>query len=325
MADEVGERFDRYMARCLYGPDGFYASTGTAGRSRGDFITSPEVGPLFGAVIANVVDRWWEALGRPDPLKVYDVGCGPGTLLKSVRLARPDRPWELIGVDVVTAAGADSAELPGDLSGAVVLGNELLDNLPFRIVTAELDEPAEVFVHGDPPAERLVAADVPLSVAAGKRAPYLEEANRWVTSVLNRNPAVLCLLDYGAPTTAELVDRGGWLRTYRAHQRGSDPLVTPGLCDITTDVAWDQLPTPDSLVSQAEFLRAGGIQDLVDEGRQFWNEHAAAPDLTAIRMRSRVAEAKALLDEDGLGGWWVGTWVGTGIGTGVGTESPDRR
>ena len=50
--DPPGERFDRYMERCLYGPDGFYATDGSAGRRGGDFITCPEVGPLFGAVLA---------------------------------------------------------------------------------------------------------------------------------------------------------------------------------------------------------------------------------------------------------------------------------
>ena len=48
------ERFDHYVDRCLYDPtDGFYATRGEAGGSRGDFVTSPEVGPLFGAVVAR--------------------------------------------------------------------------------------------------------------------------------------------------------------------------------------------------------------------------------------------------------------------------------
>ncbi len=305
------------MDRCLYGPDGFYATSGTAGRSGGDFITSPEVGPLFGAVLANAIDGWWERLGRPDPLVVYDVGCGPGKLLKSIALARPDRPWELVGVDTVASPGASIAELPDDLTGAVVIANELLDNMAFRVIADDGDQTFEVFVDGDPPAERLVPAESALSLPAGTRAPLLDAANRWLTSVRDRNPAVVCLFDYGAATTEQLATRGGWLRTYRAHERGSDPLHQPGAWDITTDVAWDQLPTPDRLEHQREFLRRHGIDELVDEGREHWRAHAARPDLTAIRMRSRISEAEALLDAEGLGEWWVATWLNDSFDSGL--------
>ena len=49
------ERFDDYVDRCLYDPDhGFYASgRGSAGGHRGDFVTSPEVGPLFADVLSR--------------------------------------------------------------------------------------------------------------------------------------------------------------------------------------------------------------------------------------------------------------------------------
>ena len=59
---------------------------GPAGR-RGDFLTSPEVGPLFGAVLARALDAWWDELGRPDPFMVVEAGAGPGTLARSVLLA----------------------------------------------------------------------------------------------------------------------------------------------------------------------------------------------------------------------------------------------
>ena len=309
MTSDRPERFDRYMARCLYGAEGFYATNGTAGRSRGDFITSPEVGPLFGTVLANAIDAWWDALGQPEPFTVYDVGCGPGTLFKAIRSARPDRPWTLIGVDTVASTGADIDELPDDLSGSVIIANELLDNLPFRVLVGDANGTAEVFVTGDPPVESLVAVDGVRPVDVGTRVPQLDVANQWVTSVLERRPAVVCLFDYGTATTGELADRGGWLRTYRNHQRGSDPYAAPGSCDITTDIAWDQLPTPDTLERQADFLRRWSIEELVEEGREHWREHASRPDLTAIRMRSRISESEALLDPDGLGNWWTATWV----------------
>jgi hypothetical protein len=49
---------------------------------------------------------------------------------------------------------------------------------------------------------------------------------------------------------------------------------------------------------------------LVDEGRRFWEEHASAPDLTALRMRSRISEAEALTDPSGLGAFLVAEWRG---------------
>lgn len=52
--------FDEYVAHALYTPGlGFYAGGGGAGRRR-DFLTSPEVGPLFGTVIARALDSWWD-------------------------------------------------------------------------------------------------------------------------------------------------------------------------------------------------------------------------------------------------------------------------
>lgn len=308
------------MARCLYGDGGFYSGDGTAGRRTGDFITSPEVGPLFGAVLAEAIDAWWEALGRPDPLTIYDVGCGPGALLRSVALARGggtlERPWHLVGVDRAPSGDDVLPELPDDLTGAVVVANELLDNLPFRIVERTADQSTELWVlDGEP---RLRPATLPLSgptasmldrLPVGAPAPLTDQASAWVSSVLERGASVLCAFDYGARTTAELVARGDWLRTYRGHRRGHDPFNEPGRWDITADVAWDQLPTPGELLSQAEFLTRHGIERLVGEGKAYWKANAARPDLTAMKMRSRISEAEALLDPDGLGGWLVGIWT----------------
>ncbi|MHB1129120.1 MAG: hypothetical protein ACYC06_03615, partial [Ilumatobacteraceae bacterium] len=60
---------------------------------------------------------------------------------------------------------------------------------------------------------------------------------------------------------------------------------------------------------QAEFLCHWEIDGLVDEGRKYWSTQLGAPDLTAIKMRSRVSEAEALCDESGLGSFSVLQWV----------------
>ena len=82
--------FATFMDAALYDPaGGFYAAGGRAGGRAGQFLTSPEVGPLFGAVLARAVDVWWEEAGRPSPFVVVDAGAGPGTLARAVLAARP--------------------------------------------------------------------------------------------------------------------------------------------------------------------------------------------------------------------------------------------
>lgn len=77
------------MEMALYNPgSGFFATGGAAGR-KGDFITSPEVGPLFGAVLARALDSWWTGLGRPDRYVVVEAGAGVGTLAAAIRVAAP--------------------------------------------------------------------------------------------------------------------------------------------------------------------------------------------------------------------------------------------
>ncbi len=80
--------FSTVMREALYGAEGFYTTGGGAGRRR-DFVTSPEVGSLFGAVMANALDTWWIACGSPDPFIVGECGAGPGTLAVSILNAKP--------------------------------------------------------------------------------------------------------------------------------------------------------------------------------------------------------------------------------------------
>src|SRR5207253_4062664 len=113
--------------------------------------------------------------------------------------------------------------------------------------------------------------------------------------------------DYCTPTTAGI--SGEWLRTYRGHQRGGAPLDAPGSQDITVEVCVDQLASvrrPGAVSSQADWLRAHGIDDLVAEARAAADQPAR--DLAALRLRSRLSEAPVLLDPDGPGGFAVLEW-----------------
>jgi SAM-dependent MidA family methyltransferase len=319
--------FRDFMELALYGDHGFYA-TRQAGR-RGDFLTSPEVGPLFGAVLARFFDAEFVRLGAPDSFTVVDAGAGPGTLARAVLAARPACAVSLRYVAVELspaqreqhpAAVESRPDLPPGPIDGVVLANELLDNLPFRLavfddawreaLVAQGDDDGFVEVLSPPLA--VIPGVLPARPAHGARAPLQDDAAAWLSRAraLVRTGSVV-VIDYGRSNTAEMAGRPwrDWLRTYRAHGRGGHYLADPGEQDITTDVALDQIPEPDATHTQAQFLRRWGIDELVAEGRQAWERAAAAPDLPALAMRSRVSEAEALLDPSGLGGFTVAEWV----------------
>src|SRR5438876_9099638 len=81
--------FDAFVDVALYGDDGFFSRARGAGRAGRDFVTSPEVGPLFGALVARGLDRWWDQLDRPDPYLVVEAGAGRGRLARDVLAAAP--------------------------------------------------------------------------------------------------------------------------------------------------------------------------------------------------------------------------------------------
>lgn len=332
------ERFDEYVERALYHPQrGFYATGGRAGR-RGDFLTSPEVGPLFGAVLARALDTWWRELGEPDPFTVVDAGAGPGTLARTVRLAEPTCSAALRYVTVERSAAQRAHHpdhvvrleaLPDEAFTGIIVANELLDNVAFRLFERAdagwcevlVDDGAEVLggAIAEPP-----AALVDLDAAVGTRVPVQQAAAAWLSealAVVERGRVVV--IDY-ADTTASLARRPQeeWLRTYRTHERGGAPLDEPGTQDITVEVAVDQLSavrTPDLDRPQADFLADHGIGALVDEGRRVWAERAQVGDLAAVRARSRITEAEALCDPGGLGGFRVLEWIVSPVG-----HSPER-
>ncbi|MBC8363414.1 MAG: SAM-dependent methyltransferase [Actinobacteria bacterium] len=317
-------RFDEYIDASLYDPaGGFYASGGAAGR-RGDFITSPEVGPLFGAVLARWMDGVWERLGRPAGFTVVEAGAGRGTLARSVLAAAPaclaDGRYVAVERSDALRAGLPSgieqlSDLPDGPVTGVVVANELLDNLAFRLLAASdgawhevrvgVEDGGFVEVVG----EEVEVAGLPEPVD-GARIPLQDGAAAWVGRALDLlDRGALLAFDY-ASTTAELAQRpwDEWLRTYRGHERGGHPLDVPGTQDVTVEVAVDQLPGAPAITTQAAFLRAHGIDDLVEEGRRLWEAGAATGDLAAMRARSRITESEALLDEAGLGGFAALEW-----------------
>ena len=326
IAAEGAIPFSEFMRLALYDEYGFYSRSGRAGR-RGDFITSPEVGPLFGAVIARALDAWWRDLGKPTEFTVVDAGAGPGTLARSVLAAAPEcsNALRYVAVEVSASQRAlhpanieSRATMPDRPFVGVVLANELLDNLPFELFVFD-GEWKQAFVSVGEDGRfnevlRSAAAPsfLPTSAPHGARVPVQTMANEWISNALGLiDRGRLLVIDYCTATTAELAARPWrqWLRTFRQHERGVHYLLESGEQDITSQVVIEQLPAPTSECSQTEFLRQCGIDGMVAEGRQYWSAQTGAPDLTAMKMRSRVSEAEALCDESGLGAFTVLQWV----------------
>ena len=315
------------MENALYGSDGFYSTTGRAGR-RGDFITSPEVGPLFGHVLSQAIDAVWKRLGEPTDFQIVEVGAGPGTLARSILAASPQCLVNGSYVAVELSAeqrtlhpeGVTSTDvMPSNIAHGVVIANELLDNLPFDLwVYDDGWRNAHVIQQGGGFAELLMTQDVPAClpsrVPLGSRAPVHSKATEWLTNALDvLSSGSVFVIDYCTPLTAEVASMPWreWLRTYAGHERGVHYLRNPGEQDITTQVCIDQLAAmrePDAVRTQSQFLQLWGIDELVEEGKQVWTENAARPTLAAIKMRSRVTEAEALLDTTGLGNFMVLEW-----------------
>ena len=319
--------FSQFMEMALYGEGGFYSGTGRAGR-RGDFITSPEVGPLFGTVLARAIDDAWRRCGCPADFTVVEVGAGPGTLARSVVAANPAclEHGRYVAVEVsgnqreLHPDNVESVDvMPRRIDNGVIIANELVDNLPFDVWVFDNGwRLSHVAVGNGGFVELLVQADVPACLPAraphGSRAPVHTAATQWLSNALGTvaHGSVL-VFDYCSSATAEVASMPWreWLRTYAQQQRGVHYLKNVGEQDITTQVCIDQLAAvrePDAVRTQSQFLQLWGINDLVEEGRALWAASAARPNLDAIKMRSRITEADALLDPTGLGNFMVLEW-----------------
>src|SRR5439155_2480091 len=144
--------FARFMAVALGDPErGYYAVSDARPTRSGDYLSAPELHPVFGAIIARVLDEAWRALERPDRFLVREYGAGNGHLvldtlagLRAIdsgllerlryeaveiverRAAMLEERLEAAGFGhVVQARGAGERPVVG-----CVLANEFLDALP---------------------------------------------------------------------------------------------------------------------------------------------------------------------------------------------------
>ncbi|WP_419863471.1 SAM-dependent methyltransferase [Candidatus Poriferisodalis sp.] len=332
------KRFDAFMDDALYGPVGFYVRGGRPAARDGDFATSVELGSLFARCVASYLDQVWHELGRPDPFVIVEGGAGRGTLccqvvahagdcrqaVQFVMVERVEQQRtealkrvEALSTDITVTALAD---LPASPLVGMVIANELLDNLPFRLLERSGTGWHEVHVSPEDSSEVLTPAPADAAAMAdalapdaalGARVPLQLKAAVWVRRALRLlERGRLLIFDYGVPRTAELPQRpqSEWLRTYRSQRRGHNPLHAPGTVDITCDVAFDQLPPGATLSTQAEWLAAAGIESMTAQARARWQRGRSDPTAETLAARALLDEATALTDLDGIGAFWAAEW-----------------
>jgi SAM-dependent MidA family methyltransferase len=329
--------FDEFMRVALYDPDGGYFATGPLRSVKdGDFLTSPEVSPLFGETIARFADAEAERI-EAETVDVIEAGAGSGTLLRPLldALEWSARVW---GVEVSAAARqALAATVPEvtvvDELGVVpagrrgvILANELLDNLPAALAVRHRSGWQERRVGSDGEALTYVDVEARPEVAewAERFAGPVEvggivevqiEAGVWIVEALGLlGEGAVLVLDYGetaeglAPRRAE-----GTIRTYRGHHLGPDPLVEPGATDITMDVNFTALEAVAreagaevAVTTQADFLTDWGLRDRITRLREEELRLAREGDpMERLEVRHARTGGETLLHPRGLGDFRV--------------------
>ena len=319
--------FSKFMTFALYDEtEGFY-SHGGAGRKK-DFITSPEVGPLFGKLIAQAIDKFWIEFGRPSQFTFLECGAGPGTLAKSILRSdmKSRNALEYIAVESSYQQSQEHpsgvqtlSTMPEAVEIGIIFANELLDNMPFDIFESQDDGSwmeAKVTVKDESITEILIPnnknAPTYSLETPNVRVPVQREAQRWLKDALAiLQTGRIIVIDY-AVDSFRYHQKQNWLRTYRQHQVNGNPLKDIGQVDITTDLDISQLSEvlpPISIQTQAQWLQDLGIEHYVAQGKKLWKENAHNPDLSALEARSAIGESEALTDISGLGSFKVLEWL----------------
>lgn len=334
--------FARYMELALYAPGlGYYSAGSHKLGAAGDFITAPELSPLFGRTLARQVA---ELLAQDIP-DIVELGAGSGTLA-AVLLAELAALKRLPQRYLILEVSADLRErqqshlattvpqladrvtwldqLPDHLH-AVVIGNEVLDALPvhrIRVNQGGLEEIGVIanddhFAWGYRPAsatlqQAISAYDLPddYETEINLAAPAL------ISSLAQRlTRGALLFIDYGFPAHEFFHpqrNRGTLMCHYRHHAH-ADPFLWPGLQDITAHVDFSAIAQAGTelellgYTGQAQFLINCGITELLAEVL------AAEPAADTARYAPLAAQAQQLLSPAEMGELFKVIALGRGI------------
>uniref|UniRef100_UPI00406BE91A class I SAM-dependent methyltransferase n=1 Tax=Rhodoferax sp. GW822-FHT02A01 TaxID=3141537 RepID=UPI00406BE91A len=301
--------FDRFMALALYEPGlGYYANGSTKfgtlpqgtleadGNLKGagsDFVTAPEMTPLFGYALAQQVAQALQATGTTD---IWEFGAGTGALALQLLTAlkamgQPVQRYTIVDLSEclkerqrhTLREHLDTvqwvSELPPSFSG-VVVGNEVLDAMPVTLLSRVQGQWFERGVSQKDGQwvweDRPTALRPPLEIEGPH--DYLTEihpqAHAFVHTLadwLQRGAAFF--LDYGFPEAEYYHPQRhmGTVMCHRAHRADSNPLDAVGLKDITAHVDFTGIAVAAQdaglevlgYTSQAHFLMNCGLIDLM--------------------------------------------------------------
>ena len=289
-----GIPFSRFMELCLYAPGlGYYSAGSAKFGAAGDFVTAPELGPLFAGCVATAVAPVLQQLGPQ--AEFLEIGGGSGAFAE-VMLKR------LLAMDALPARYAilePSADLrerqrerlgrslippvfdlvewldgpPEESWNGVLFANEVIDALPtprFTLRDGEVFEEGVAldaggrFVRSDRPADALLAAAVRhlertlgTPFPDGYRSELLPQLPYWIQAVMGGLEAgAMLFVDYGYPRREFYQPQRdqGTLRAFYRHQTHNDVYAWPGLQDLTASVDFTALAEAGT---QAGFDLAG--------------------------------------------------------------------
>ncbi len=295
--------FSRYMDAALYTPGlGYYAAGATKFGAAGDFVTAPELTPLFGRTLARAIAPVLAATGGD----ILELGAGSGKLAADV-LGELERMAALPARYAILDVSADLAErqrqtlaqsmphlldrvvwldtLPAQFNG-VILGNEVLDALPVELVHWTDTGPLQRGVAVRDGAfhwEDHHIADPALTVRAQALdlvPPYVSEINLAADALIaslgaSLQHGLMLMIDYGfsAHEYYHPQRHMGTLRAHYRHHALDDPFYLPGLTDLTAHVDFSAAARAGmaaglvlaGFTSQAAFLLGSGLTDLLTD------------------------------------------------------------
>ncbi len=267
--------FVEYMREALYAPGlGYYAAGTEKFGATGDFVTAPEVSPLFGQVVARQIAETLAAVGGDT---VLELGAGNGRLALTVlrTLAAMDglperycilevsgelaaRQRETLAAEPELAARVQWLErLPADPVTGVIVANEVADALPVERFASRAGRIARMGVRAEregfawcemPAAGELEARAMALAARYGWPDPYFSECcpelGSWIAALAGSlERGAILLFDYGLPEREYYHpqrDQGTLICHYR-HRAHDNPFLWPGLTDITAWVDFSAL------------------------------------------------------------------------------------
>jgi SAM-dependent MidA family methyltransferase len=287
--------FDRFMALALYEPGlGYYArgsrQFGTMPASGSDFVTAPELSPLFGRTLARQVAQALQASGTDE---VYEFGAGSGALAEQLLGVLGDsvRRYSIIELSG-TLRERQAQRLapfaprvqwldawPAAIRG-VVLGNEVLDAMPVQLLHFDGRAWQErgvviedgVFAWAERPTTLRPPAPGPF--VPGTVTEIHPQAEAFIRSLAERlQHGAAFFIDYGFPEAEYYHPQrtGGTLMCHRAHRADANPLADVGAKDITAHVNFSAVALAGQdaglevlgYTSQARFLLNCGLAELL--------------------------------------------------------------